>query len=91
METIIEQLTALFQETGEAHHAAFADSGGVDPEWPIWYADYLYERLVTLLEVSFTKSELIYLIVMADGDLRQRAPGARWPAYYARFFAARYG
>jgi hypothetical protein len=41
-----ERLTELFIQTGQAHHQAFVDTSGSDPDWPIWYASYLREQLV---------------------------------------------
>jgi hypothetical protein len=43
------QLEELFRETGEAHHQAYIETDGADPEWPLWYADYLRERSVRSL------------------------------------------
>ena len=34
------QLENLFHEVGEAHHQAYIETDGADPEWPLWYADY---------------------------------------------------
>ena len=34
-------LVDLLLEAGRAHHAAFAATDGADPDWSIWYADYL--------------------------------------------------
>ena len=35
------QLKGLLREVGEAHHQAYIETDGADPEWPLWYADYL--------------------------------------------------
>jgi hypothetical protein len=43
-----------------------------------------------VLSASFTKSELVYLFVLADKEQMLRAPGADWAGYYARFFAERF-
>jgi hypothetical protein len=83
-------LARLFAEAGGAHHRAFADSDGDDPEWPMWYAAYLLEPLRETLEADFTQSELIYLIVSAENERVWRAPGAPWDDYYARYFTERY-
>lgn len=87
---LYEKLIDLFRETGEAHHRAFAETDGDDPEWPSWYADYLHEKLADLLNAGFTKSELTYLFVKADREQALEAPGADWAAYYAVFFEERY-
>ena len=86
----ISQLTELFIETGKAHHEAFLDTGGVDADWPIWYADYLMDKLPGLLEADFTRSELIYLLVRLSREHALEAPGSKWPRYYAQVLAARY-
>jgi hypothetical protein len=87
---LTQRLAALFRETGRAHHQAFIQTAGEDPEWPLWYADYLQEKLGKLLSAKFTKSELIYLLVTAAGEQTLNAPGADWAQYYARFFTRRY-
>ena len=40
---LAQQLEELLRETGEAHHQAYIETDGADPEWPLWYADYLRE------------------------------------------------
>ena len=57
----------------------------------IGYAEHLHEALAPLLGASFTKSELVYLLVALDRDLKARAPGAEWVGYYTRWFLERYG
>jgi hypothetical protein len=84
------QLEDLFRETGEAHHQAYIETDGADPEWPLWYADYLQERLGLLLDANFTKSELVYLLIRVAHEQPLSAPGANWARYYARFFIQRY-
>jgi hypothetical protein len=65
-EKLIDELANLLNETAEAHHKAFAATEGEDPDWPIWYADYLLEKMRQMLKARFTKSELIYLLVSAE-------------------------
>ena len=90
MASIELEMVDLFGETGEAHHKAFVETDGEDPEWPLWYADYLHEKLAEVLEASFTKSELVYLLVMAENDRRTIAPGSDWTVFFSSFFADRY-
>ena len=49
-------LIQLFKDTARAHAAAFAATGGEDPEWPLWYTNYLQEPLGRALDMTFTKS-----------------------------------
>jgi NAD(P)H-hydrate epimerase len=85
-----EEVAALFREAGEAHHAAYIETDGADPDWPIWYAEYLQPRLSALLGATFTKSELVYLLISLDRDVQRQAPGANWHSYYAKALVSRY-
>jgi len=89
--SLAQQIEELFREAGGAHHQAYIDTDGEDPEWPLWYADFVHERLGQLLGAKFTKSELVYLIVMAAKEQALKAPGADWLRYYTKFFLQRYG
>jgi hypothetical protein len=90
MDNLMEQLTALFEQAGKAHHEAFAAVDGADDEWPIWYAEYLIDKLPPLLGESITKSEMIYLMVHLSKQQAIEAPQEKWPPYYARYFVERY-
>ncbi len=87
---IAGRLESLFQEVGAAHHQAYIETDGVDPEWPLWYAEYLQEKLGPLLDATFTKSELVYLLIQVANEQPLRAPGANWKRYYTRFFIGLY-
>jgi hypothetical protein len=90
IEKLIDELASLLNETAEAHHKAFAATEGEDPDWPIWYADYLLEKMQLMLNAKFTKSELIYLLVLAEKESGVIAPGAYWPRFYAKSIIRRY-
>ena len=51
----IKQLAELFKKTGQAHHQAFIETDGEDPDWPIWYANYLGDRLTPFLDRKSTR------------------------------------
>jgi hypothetical protein len=58
---LIDELASLLNDTAEGHHKAFAATEGEDPDWPIWYADHLLDKMRQKLKAKFTKSELIYI------------------------------
>ena len=89
-QNLTDQLTSLFEQAGKAHHQAFASVDGADADWPIWYAEYLMDKLPSLLGATFTKSELVYLLVRLSKQQAFDAPGGKWPRYYARFFVEAY-
>ncbi len=83
-------LVDVFQETGSAHHTAFSETDGVDPEWPIWYAEHLQAPLTEALRTPFTKSQLVYCVMDADFEHQARAPESGWQEFYAEQFIERY-
>jgi hypothetical protein len=86
MNALLDQLTTLFEQTGKAHHEAFAAVDGADADWPIWYAEYLMDKLPPLVGKSFTVSELAKLLTRLSKEQALNAPTTPWPSYYARFF-----
>ncbi len=86
-----EKIAALLHQTAEDHHVAYKATDGVDPDWSIWYAGRLLEQgFDTMLDAKPLKSDLIYLLVMAEKQQMSEAPGAHWENYYADFFVNRY-
>ena len=90
MEDRIKKLAALFVETGRAHHQAYIETDGADPDWAIWYADYLHDKLPNHIGATLTKSEIIYQLMRMSYVQAQDAPSADWGRYYARFLLERY-
>lgn len=84
------RLRDLFGEVGRAHHDAFIDEDGVDPEWPLWYADYLQAPISKALDAVFLKSQLIYCLMDADFEHQVRAPDTDWRSFYAEQLIERY-
>ncbi len=86
----VEHLALLLEATGRAHHQAYIETDGFDPEWPIWYADDLQENLAVALGREITKSEIIYSLVFLSKEQPVAAPDAWWPDFYARYFLEHY-
>lgn len=80
----VQELAELFRETGKAHHQAFIKTDGADPEWALWYAEYLQDRLTRFLAAPITRSRLVFCIVATDDEHSATDPDAPWPEYYAR-------
>lgn len=89
-EELQQKLAALFRETGQAHHAAFIETDGADPDWPIWYAHQLQPELSRLLDATLTQNELAALLVSLDRQYRESASGTDWADYYAHALIDRY-
>ena len=87
----VSALADLLRQTAEDHHVAYKETDGVDPDWSIWYAGHLLEQgLEKMLDAALLKSDLIYLLVLADKTRSLDAPGAKWERYYADFLLRRY-
>ncbi len=80
-----QELINLLKETGPAHHQAFLETDGIDPEWPLWYAGYMQNRFNLLLKAQVTQSKLVHLLVSAAEDQESKAPQAEWTEYYADY------
>ena len=83
-ENLIEPLAKLFIKTGKAHHQAFIETDGDDPEWPIWYANYLQEQLAPFIAAPITRSRLVFCLIASDEEHRATDSETPWPEYYAR-------
>lgn len=90
MTNAVEALAALFKETGKSHHAAFIETDGADPDWPIWYAGHVHEPIAKLLDGDHTRTELIVAFVEAEVEHQARAPEEPWPKFYGKYFCERY-
>jgi hypothetical protein len=90
-EELKAKLAALLHQTSEDHHVAFKATDGVDADWSIWYSGRLLEQgFDRSLQATIIKSDLIYLLVLADKTQTFEAPGATWENWYADFFVGRY-
>jgi len=81
-----DQLSAIFTEVEMAHHKAINGADNNDPEWPIWYADYLQEPLSEVFHNRFLKSSLIYCLMNANLEHISEAADIPWQQFYSRHF-----
>lgn len=85
----IEKLTDLLQRASDAHHEAFADTDGTDPDWAAWFAGQIAEGFNGLLGSELSEGQIAALLGEAEQEHLMTAPGREWPGYYAEFFIAR--
>ncbi len=78
----------LLLEAAAAHHEAFAAVDGADPEWPLWYATYLVERLPAVSNFAGTRSELVFWLVRLAAEYRETDSSIPWARFYAVRLAA---
>lgn len=77
------ELESLLKNVARAHHQAFLDTDGVDPDWPMWYAERLHEPLRKALDVETTISEIVYLLVKLSKEHPEQGPEIDWERYYS--------
>ncbi|MDH3682632.1 MAG: hypothetical protein OEV40_22075 [Acidimicrobiia bacterium] len=77
------ELAELIIAAGHAHHAAYIESDGVDPDWPLYYAGYLEAHLGDRLGRRASRSELTYLLVKAQREHDSLDDGSPFSEYYA--------
>jgi len=85
-----DSVGALLDETIDAHHLAFEDVDGYDPEWPLWYAEYMQGKLIDSFGLSITKSELVYFLVDAEIKRSKMKTDKKWTQVYAELFIDKY-
>lgn len=82
----VADLAQLFREAGAAHHQAFLETDGADPDWPIWYAQHLFPTLAPLLG-EVTESEIVGWLLAWERTHQAIAPDRPWPEFYAQRLA----
>ncbi len=80
----VDEVARLLRHAARAHHQAFADSDGVDPEWPAWYAGHLQAPLHDLVGRWVSRSHLTYLLIHAEHQHAASGREEPWPDSYAR-------
>ena len=85
------ELADILREAGAAHHQAFIDVDGADPEWASWYAGHIQERLNEALGRTLTWEEIVDLLKAADRQHRETAADREWAGFYAEYFLAEMG
>ena len=84
-----QSLADLLRQTGERHHAAYVESDGYDPEWPLWYAGFIQAHLWDRCGRLPSRSELTHLLMSAERAHAESGSDEPWPVSYARFLLPR--
>ncbi len=84
-----DEFADLLKRTGDAHHGAFEETDGIDPDWAQWYADHLHPELGDSLGRTLSTDEIADLLVAAQDALDASGADDPWPEYYAAHILAR--
>jgi hypothetical protein len=79
-------VAALLREAAELHHRVYRITQGEDPDWASWYAHWLVTLSELPVELGNTpvRSELTYVLVLADKEYAKLETDEPWEQYYAR-------
>jgi hypothetical protein len=82
----VEALAELLHEAAETHHRVYRITDGEDADWASWYANWLIDlsELPERLGRRPVRSELVYLLVLLEKEVRDQQPSGTWEQYYAR-------
>ena len=78
-----EKLVELFMSTGHAHHQAYIETDGVDPDWAIWYGNYLEKPISGLIDAEPSATEITEKLVLLDKEFSEKSRSDHWTVYYA--------
>lgn len=84
----VHAVVDLLRDAAHEHHVAFADVDGADPEWPLWYAEYLAPRLRALMGAEVTLSQLVHSLLLAQ-EARDESGVGEWADAYAALILER--
>ena len=76
-----KKLEEMLQESAEAHHQAYLDVDGVDPNWSMFYAPFM---IVHGLQVPVSAQELSDQLNIYDTEFVEQNLKGAWQPYYAK-------
>ncbi len=85
------ELAQLLKATGGAHHEAFIETDGFDPDWAIWYAEHAQDQVNSLLGADLSRAEIVYELVGLSREQPTNDPDTPWPDFYASSLIDRLG
>jgi hypothetical protein len=90
MDERVAKVRELLAEAKAAHGVVYRHRGGDDPDWALWYADWLVglSPLEDVLGAELTRADLTFLLVGLARDHAAEAPDEPWETYYARGIVA---
>lgn len=84
-QTRIDDIAELLVQAAHSHHEAFLATDGVDPEWPLWYAEFLHGRIDEFLQARPTRSKLVQCLLNAEDAHGSSGANTPWPVFYAGY------
>ncbi len=86
----VARVADLLHEAAETHHTVYRITGGEDPDWASWYADWLLDlsELPAVLGARPVRSHLVHALVSLDREFTSGERDERWEDWYAARLSA---
>lgn len=75
-------LRRLLKAAAAAHHAVY---GGPNDGWPQWYAEWIYGRLLQIVNGEPSVDTVVAWLRRADAKYTAEQPEGTWPGWYAEW------
>ncbi|MGH7686249.1 MAG: hypothetical protein ACREN2_05470 [Candidatus Dormibacteria bacterium] len=85
MDDVTARIATLLTEVGDLHHSVYRLSDGEDPDWAVWYAEWLatLSELPQLLGTKPTRGRLTCLLISLEAEYGAELRPESWEAFYA--------
>ena len=90
MEKLQQTLTDLFTKTIKAHHHAYEEVDGFDPQWCEWYADHIRDEFNQAAGKDFTTEQLTQFFIDANKAYLASDQSVKWQVFYAQLAIEKY-
>ncbi len=78
-----KELVELLVATGQTHHKAFIETDGVDPDWAVWYGDFLKKKFDELFDSNLESCEIAAELIDLDTEFNIKPRTKHWTEFYA--------
>ena len=85
MDDVTARIATLLTEVADLHHRVYRLSDGEDPDWAVWYAEWLatLSELPQLLGTKPARGRLTCLLISLDTEYGAQPRQESWEAFYA--------
>lgn len=79
------RIATLLTEVADLHHRVYRISDGEDPDWAVWYAEWLatLSELPQVLGTKLARGRLTCLLISLDAEYGAQSRPERWEDFYA--------
>ena len=83
-EKSFETVAELLMAAGRDHHEAFIETHGIDPDWAIWYGNYLEEPFSNILNSKMSAAAITEKLKELDIEFNSEIRTEHWSKFYSK-------